>query len=133
MEQSDGVKGFMDATEGAASFMLILLIAGVVFMLCGAGESRYMVIFVRQLQIILNLPLYKVSFPPNFITFVAMAIMIALFDVLEFFLDWDDVNFLQFQDVDLTVEDQANNVGYESHDMLRNLNTVGIILLLVAI
>lgn len=57
--------------------------------------------------------------------------MIALFDFLEFFLDWDEVQFLEFKEVEHENADQAENVGYESHDMLKNLNTVALVLILV--
>ena len=94
MEQSEATKNFVSTTESASNFMMIMLICGIVFMIFGAGENRYLVILVRQLQLILNLPLYKVAHPANFLSFVSMAIMIALFDFLEFFLDWDEVTFI---------------------------------------
>ena len=121
----------MSATETSSAAILFLLFAGVIFMICGAGENRYMLIFIRQLQIILNLPLFKVVFPANFISFVAMTLMIAMFDFLEFFVDWDEVKFLEFEDIENAVADQAENVGYESHDMVKNLNTVAIVLILI--
>ena len=83
--------------------------------------------------LIVNLPLYKVAHPANFISFVSMTGEITGFDFIGSFVDWDEVSFIKFEEPEVRVAEQAENVGFESHDMIKNLNTVALVMLITSI
>ena len=56
-----------------------------------------------------------------------------MFDILETFVDWDEVSFIQFEDVEDPVSDQVQNICFESYNMLANFNTTAVGLLLIAV
>jgi len=89
---------------------------------------------IRALQIILHLPIFYVVVPANVVTFFSTIIPIAMFDILEndygldtsLILDYDDEGQ---EELNTYLYDQLENLGYGSHNLLGNLNTLGIVLI----
>ena len=106
---------------------MVVIIVALLFYLCGFGNADHLTLMIRQLQIILNLPIIMVAFPANFIAFVSLTLAIALFDFLEFFVDWETI--FTFREVDQKNSEQTENMGYESHNAFANLNTLAVMLL----
>ena len=86
----------MKNSQSAVDFMMILTLVGILFMLCGSGDDGYLKIFIRQLQIVLNLPLFRIAFAANFLEFVGICMQVAMFDFMESFFDWDDYPEVEF-------------------------------------
>ena len=79
------------------------------------------------------MPLYRIVFPGNVSAFFEMTLLLALFDFLENFAPWDDTEGLFDEEAEFEVLPQIENIGYESHNTIQNLNTVAVVMVLLSI
>ena len=64
------------------SCFVIALIFNIILSL-SEGSLYYMMVMVRSLALILNLPIFRIVMPANVIMVIRIAIPIVLFDILE--------------------------------------------------
>lgn len=98
------------------------------------GSGMYFVIWIRSLTYILHAPLLQILFPANASRFYEITFLIALFDFLESLDLWDEQGGLFDGNVNMDLNpQQIENIGYESHNSIINLNTVAIVFVLLSL
>ena len=101
-----------------------------------AGDSRVFTLLTRALQLILILPVLRVPLPGNAVSFMSMMLLIATFDFMENFVDWETQPIVSFNEqadqLDADVIGQMANIGFETRNTLMNLNTVALLILFLA-
>lgn len=122
----------MDNTESTVDGMQWILMFVVILQLLSEGSGMIFVIWMRTLAYILHLPLLNIAFPGNTSRFFELTLLIALFDYVENFYEWDESSELFNSNVQFKVIDQIKNIGYDSHNSMINLNTVALVIMLTS-
>ena len=89
MPLTEFAEAFGTASESIGISLLWILVIALVLNIFLPGGYRYMIIFIRALQIILHLPMMRIIVPGNVSMLMSLLFPIVLFDVLEL---TEDVN-----------------------------------------
>ena len=92
-----------------------------------------MIGMIRSLQLILHLPIFQIIMPSNVILFFQLVIPFVMFDVFENAQGWGPQMILEFDDqaqeeLQDDILDQMRDLGYESHNLIQNLNSLALFL-----
>lgn len=111
MQPSDFNQAYKGSSKSLNDMMVGLMVFSIVlYVMTQSGLAmRFMFIKVRALQMILHLPLMRIMFPANVITFIQLLIPTVGFDILEAVLNWEDQGILQF---DFQRQEQAGEEIY---------------------
>lgn len=90
-------------------------------------------IWIRALAYILHLPLLRTVFPGNVSKFFEMTLLIAMFDFMENFYTWPDQSPIFDEEAEFNIMPQIENIGYESHNTVLNLNTVALVMVIISV
>ena len=104
------------------------------FLMSKAGKQamQWILGFVTSLQIIAYLPLMAVVMPANVVAFYKILVPLVTMDFIddhhiEYFFTFDTNDTLKYENPTL---DQAVEMGYETHNSLQNLKTVGLMIVI---
>ena len=91
-----------------------------------------MIILIQALQMMLHLPMLQIKVPGLVLMVFEIVIPIAMFDILENDFGFDTGLIFEYDDVgqgnlNSFLYDQLQSLGYSTHNLLGNLNTLGII------
>ena len=89
--------------------------------------------FINSLQIVIHLPLLNTLLPGNVVMFFQFLYPIVTFDVLQ--PEWSTELIFEFdeemqEELEDTRSDQISDLGYESHNSVLNLGSIGVALCL---
>ena len=90
----------MQAAEVQSQVLMVLLVFSLIiyFMTQFDWTSKYMFVLVRSLQIVIHFPVLRVILQANIIRFFQIILPLLQFDFVDQFLDWDEVDFIAFND-----------------------------------
>lgn len=92
--QLDGSKmtnEIMSASKSTVDYMLWVLLAVLMLQATSMRHSAlYFVFMIRFLQYILHMPFFRFVFPSNCINFFEIVLLVAMFDFIEQFFNWDE-------------------------------------------
>lgn len=116
----------MDALKVLVKGLFLISLALSYFL---SGSLQFIIGMVNSLQILVHLPLLNVIMPANVVAVYQVLIPIATFDFIpsEFydaFFTFDDAGQAGH---DMQVADQAKELGYDNHNAMQNLNTIGVL------
>jgi hypothetical protein len=120
----------MNTSESFRWMFLISLIFNLVVSM-SKDSTKYMLILIEALQLVLYLPLLRFVIPSNFIMMSEYIRPIAMFDVLENNMGLDASLFMNFDEeaqVDEAILDQMADIGFESNNSIKNLGTMYFVL-----
>ena len=121
----------MNTSESFRWMFLISLIFNLVVSM-SKDSTKYMLILIEALQLVLYLPLLRFVIPSNFIMMSENLRPIAMFDVLENNMGLDASLFMNFDEeaqLDEAILDQMADIGFESNNSIKNLGTMYFVLL----
>ena len=82
---------------------MLTVLLGIILSYIGNGCKDHWIVFVRSLQLILNLPMIKIAFPSINMNIMSMLFSIASYDLLGYFDIWHNsyFSFLKFKNVNV--------------------------------
>ena len=101
-------------------------------MIIAYGDIKYMVVFIRCLQLIILLPGLKTTMPANLMSYLTYIKKISSYDILTFvnMFNLPMLNKIKFNtDAINFLIDQMQNVGYDNRNSLIGLGTLSFIIL----
>lgn len=113
----------------------ILLLFTILFR--STKANIYYVQMINSLQILMHIPLFKTPLPGNIIMFLHYTIPVFMFDIIkeEWFINPTNHFIFDDENNSLRTDDprfprQMADIGYETHNFLKNLGSVYIFFLL---
>ena len=134
MANNDNSRNY-EARIALAKLMLNLSIAVQVFLsLFAGGGMTFIIAMIQSLQIIIHFPIFNIRFPASIMTFYEILLPFVMFDILQSFETSEKMftNFFHPEDEKLDtieIDDQIISLGYETHNPILNLGTVGLFLI----
>ena len=119
----------MTATEVVSDGMIDALVGTFVVNLVFQGAMSYLVSFINSLQFLIHLPLFNIVIPGNVNHFFKILVPVVQFDIID--SSWSTEKIFEFDEEDLEeksqdISDQTKDLGYETHNSVLNLGSIGI-------
>ena len=99
---------------------------GTVVVTIGYGDIKYMILFIRTLQLIIILTGIQIPFPANLITYLQIIHSLSSYDILSYFNMYSlpILNRIQFDNnaVNMLIS-QMQNIGYNSRNAMIGLGS----------
>ena len=89
---------FLATIASGQTFILCLLVLGIIFNFLGDKVLDFMRLMIRSLQLILHLPIMEVSLPANVVAFINNAIAFVMFDIFFNNIVWSYIPFINFNE-----------------------------------
>jgi hypothetical protein len=115
------------ASEGSVVVFQALFFSGLVLQLLGDEALRVMQLMIRQYQFILHLPMLQLIMPANIMMLYGGVIPVACWDMLEGWIDWENVKFFSYTVSGVPMPGQIDELGYEGTNWIPNTQTIAII------
>lgn len=91
LDGSAATKSFLEAIVVTVSLTLWVLLANLLMQWADSfSRSMHYKIMIRALQYVLHVPLFRVALPAICVRFYEVSLLIATFDYVEQFFDWDE-------------------------------------------
>ena len=84
-------QSIMSTSSKSTQMTLWMMISGFALNQLGFDCSDYWIVFIRSLQIILNLPIFQVMLPGNIITFINIFMQVAQYDLINILNNFYDI------------------------------------------
>jgi hypothetical protein len=100
----------------------------------GTHSMEHFIVMINSLQIAIHLPIFNVVLPSNVILFFDKLIPIVMFDIIKDEWNMNPSDFFEYDDENNKLIDdprfprQMSNIGYETHNFLKNVGSLQIFL-----
>ena len=110
-----------------------LLAVGTLLVVIGFGSMKYMVIYIRTLQLIMLLTSVQIKFPANVMNYLKIIHKIVSYDILSYFNMYalPILNRIEFDNNQtIYMNDQMQEVGYDNRNAMLGLATFSFLIMI---
>ena len=128
LDNSAAAQRFSEGARAVKGGLKFLFFAGALLSLIGNWSFWLFLSLIRTYQLVMHLPMMRVTFPPNVMLFFEMMMPIAQFDVLEGIFGGGEEQSAEQGAAQFAVVDQMTELGYDNHNSFVNLSTMSLLI-----